>query len=540
MSIELTGSGWVVPDDSAEPVWHDRVGYRTMDGDRLAEADSGLAVVDLFAYLNDSISNVLEAFDAAIDAAADKKASGRYGRVLIDCGWVRGGIESPLILPSSLSDTTIANIGLLYPTGAVGDWLEDVDEVPDDFAFWNKYETVTSEGKTWSVRKPLIKILSGNAGMRLENIFLDGKGNALTRMSAGFRVLGNTADRIISGGKGTNLQTYGIFIGIDSQNSAQIDIEGYELKPNGRESRLDRDSYGLVSGGNDMHWRSLVVSNCHCPLLMGETGATTMMLDCDLFNGGRFALDGYHHRLVEYHGNSNTFTGGRSGNGIWHVWNPDILIGPTKFGVTEGTDSGDPPPSAFVFYATETDQDLTGWIQLISETPIDLVTDIQWYSFEVDGGTWAMGTTQLETLKGHISASGRGKNYEVQMSPNQAVKTFVGPMTGAVVEIRDDTTDEAVGVGAEGNALQLWAGDAARWQVKSNKHLVPIGDNDTNFGDANARIRLAHINAFPANNGAPTLANNEWGIQRVSNTVLRWHFRGSDGTLRTFDIGPFA
>ena len=539
MAIELTPAGWSVPDDSAEPVWHDRVGYRTMDGDRLAEADSGLAVVDLFAYLNDSISNVLEAFDAAIDAAADKKASGRYGRVLIDCGWVRGGIESPLILPSSLSDTTIANIGLLYPTGAVGDWLEDVDEVPDDFAYWNKYEKVTSQGKTWSVRKPLIKIQSGNAGFTLEGVYLDGKGNALSRMAAGIRVLGNTSDRKIAHGKLTNVETYGVFIGTDAQNSAQIDLEFLEVKPNGRVTRLDRTSYGVASGGNDMQWLKLTVSNCHSPLQFGESGSTTNLLGCDLFNGSNFDTEGYYHRLVETHGNSCTFIGGRSGNGIWVIYNPNILIGPTKFGVTEGAGET-APPSALQFVATEPDSEVNAFIHHLSETPIDLVTTIPLYGFATEGsGTWAMGTDQLSSLKGHVQASAKGKNFYAQLAPTQTVVTFVGPMTGAVVEIRDDTTDEAVGVGAEGNALQLWAGDAARWEVKSNKHLVPKAA-DTNLGDASTPVRTAYINAQPATNSAPTLADNEWGIQRVSNTVLRWHFKGSDGTLRTFDIGPFA
>lgn len=490
-------------------------------------------------YLNASGSNALDAFAAAFDVSAEKRASGKWGRAWIECEGAKLALPSKLVLPGTLKDTVLANF-VPYPTGTASDWTMELGEAPNDDAFWAKYETATDEGKTFARRHPLIQIDAGNIGLTVQDVYPDGKGDSLVRLSAGWRVLGNTADRRIVGGKTTNVETCGVFIGHDSQNSAQIDIEGHEIKPNGRETRLDRTAYGIASGGNDMHWRSLVVSNCHCPLLMGESGATTMMLDCDLFNGGRFELDGNHHRLVEYHGNSNTFTGGRSGNGIWHVWNPDILIGPTKFGVTEGTDSGDPPPSAFIFYATEADQDLTGWIQLISETPIDLVTDIQWYSFETDGGTWAMGTDQLESLKGHISASGRGKNFEVQLSPNQTVKTFVGPMTGAVVAIRDDTTDEIVGPGALGNALQLWAGDAPRWKVQSNKHLVPMADNDTNIGDASARVRLAYINAQPASNTAPTLANNEWGVQRVSNTVLRWHFRGSDGTLRTFDIGPFA
>ena len=514
------------------------VGYRNpnTDQDEAAIAGGAEALLYLSPYLV-IYETPAEAFTAAASAAASILSDGEYGRVIVDAQHqaIRSG--SVVSIPGNADNQTWRNLNLV-PIGEVADW---VSTDTTDIAFFTKYETATGEGKTWSLRKPILQIEAGNAGLVIEELYIDGKGDAAARLSAGVRVLGNTADRKISGGKITNVESYGIFIGNDTQNSAQIDIEYFEIKPNGRESRLDRTAYGIVSGGNDMHWRSLVVSNCHCPLLMGETGATTMMLDCDLFNGGRFELDGNHHRLVEYHGNSNTFTGGRSGNGIWHVWNPDILIGPTKFGVTEGTDSGDPPPSAFIFYATEPNQDLTGWIQLISETPIDLVTDIQWYSFVTEGsGTWAMGTTQLETLKGHISASGRGKNYEVQMSPNQTIKTFVGPMTGAVIAIRDDTTDEIVGPGALGNALQLWAGDAPRWKVQSNKHLVPMADNDTNLGDASARVRLAYINAQPASNTAPTLANNEWGVQRLSNTALRWHYKGSDGVLRTFDIGPFT
>lgn len=532
MSIENTGPGGVATSygtrSTVPPPRMSDAGFLKPEYTGFSMTGSREASIDLSPYLALYV-NPSEAFIAAASAANAMMSDGEYGRVIVDNQYRTIVTSAPLVIPSNAGNQTWKHLNII-PTGEIADWISTEANA---VAFFNKYETVSGEGKTWSLRKPLLQIDAGNSGLQVLDLYIDGKGEETARLAAGVRVLGNTPDRKIKGGKASNVETYGIFIGHDMQNSAQIDIEEFEIKPNSRTSRFDRTAYGIASGGNDMHWKSLVISNCHCPLLMGDSGSTTMMIDCDLFNGGQFDLGGFHHRLVEYHGNSNSYLGGRSGNGIWHVWNPDIEIGPTKFGVTEGTDSGNPPPSAFIFYATEANQDLTGWIQLLSETPIDLVTDIQWYSFEEDGGTWAIGTAQLETLKGHIIASGRGKYFEVQLADTNLIKTYVGSLANSVVCVRDATTNERVGFGANANSLTFWAGDAARWQVKSNKHLTPITDNDTNLGSASERIRLAYINAFPALNPAPTLANNEFGFQRISNTQLRISMQGSDGIVRS-------
>ncbi len=500
-------------------------------------------ILHLEDYLNASGSNAPDAFTKAFDLAAERKASTRWGRVLIECEGARLGIPSTLLLPSSLGDCTLQNIGMLYPTGEVADWLEDEDPETGDalaVAFFNKYQKVSLQGKTWSLRKPLMRVEAG-AGFAMVNCFRDGKGNALVRLAAGVRVPGNISDRVIEGGKTTNVESYGAFVGHDTQNSGQIDIERHEFKPNSRTSRADRTSYGVASGGNDMQWLKMTISNCHSPLLFGEYGSTTNLLGCDLFNGANFDTEGYYHRLAETHGNSCTFVGGRSGNGVWMVYNPNFHFGPTKFGVTEG--SGETtPPAAFVFVATEPNTEVNGFTQLLSETPIDLVTDIPWYKFETEGlGTWAMGTAQLESLKGHITASAKGKNFDVQMAPNEVIKTFVGPMTRAVIAIRDDATDKVGGIGVAGNRTQVWTGDAPTWEWPNNKNFRPVGDNEAELGSSSNRIKRAHINAFRVLNSAPVLdENSDMGFQRISNTVVRLHFRGSDGVVRTADLPTLA
>lgn len=491
-------------------------------------------IVYLADYLNASASNVLAAFAAAMDVAANKKASGKFGRTSIECEWAKLPIPDTLVFPSALTgDMTVAQIGMLYPTGGVGDWLEVADA--NALAYFNKYQTVTAQGKTWSQRKPLVRLETG-AGFTLLDCFLDGKGDSSVRLAAGHRVPNNVSDRIIKGGKTTNVESYGILIGHDAQNSGQIDIEGHEYKPNNRTSRLERTSYGIASGGNDMQWLKNTVSNCHVPLQFGESGSTTNLLGCDLFNGANFDTEGFYHRLVETHGNSNTFVGGRSGNGVWVVYNANINVGPTKFGVTEG--AGETlPPSAFLFVAKTPNSEINGFNLHLSETPIDLVTTIPLFAFTTEGtGTWKMATAHLSDIRGHVAVSSKGKNFYVNLAPTDEVLTFIGTQAKAMIALRSVGTDKLGGIGVEGNKTQIWTGNEPTWEMPNNKNFRPVGDNLAELGGANNRIRLAHINAQPANNTAPTLANNEWGVQRVSNTVLRMHFKGGDGVLRTSDL----
>lgn len=485
-------------------------------------------------YLNASASNGLEAFGACFDAAGDKIASGKFGRVIIDCDGLRVGVGIELVVPGpQMVNVTLFNVGMLYATGVANDWLETD---ADDIAYFQKYETVSAEGKVWSLRKPILKIEEGNTGFQLVGFNFDARGDSSVRLASGIRVLGNTGDREIIGGKGSNHESYGCFVGADAQNQGQINIDGLELRPNSRTSRQDRTSYAFVLSGNDMHWRNIVGFNAHCPLLVGEYGSTTMFSSCDLFNGAQFDTEGFQHRLVEYKGNSCTWDGGRLGNGQFHLWNKDLRIGQTKFGITAG--SGDTPPTSyFVVYATKAGDDLRNFLLTPSETPIDLATDIPWFGFPTPtgGNSWAIDTAKLATLKGYVRTSPSGKVYTAQVSDNSKVQTFVSAVAGAYVHIEDKDTDQDVGFGAIGNALQLVA-DVPQWEAKNNGTLAPASGITGKLGSSSSPIAVAYLRALDIQPSEPTLANNQYGFRKVSDTVAQLQMRGSDGVLRSVNF----
>lgn len=498
-------------------------------------------VVYLADFLNASNSNGLEAMAAAIDVAANKIASTQFGRIELAVEGARFGVGDTLEIPSQGGNIAFSQWGMVYATGSVGDWLE---EDTAEIAFWNKYQTVTADGKVWSLRKPLILVNPGNAGLVLDNLNYDGKGNSSVRLAAGVRVLGNTSDRFIYRGKGMNVESYGVFVGEDFANSAQIDIDGHEVKANGRVTRDDRTSYCFMNSGNDQKWTRLVGHDGHCVWGDAKFGATTDLTHCDFFNGADFDNTGYVHRLVEYRGVACTWTGDRSGNGVWFVYNPRIRFAPGKLGVTEG--SGPAPPSPIRFVATEPDTDLNGFIQSIADTPTELVNSVNQYQFITEGsGSWAMPTDALSRVRGRINAVG-GKNRFQQMGPQTPITIFGGPMNeGAEILIEDNNTDEAVGVGAYTNALRLWAGDMARWEVANNGVLKPMaGNTNPQFGSpavpVHAYLQLIEGNmAMVLTAPAPDLANSQLGVRRIGVGGVQFQFRDTDGFLRTYSM-PLA
>ena len=95
MSIELTGEGWVVPDDSAEPVWNDRNGLRTIDGDPLGNVGasagaSGWLTTDTSEADHAGDDESSEQIQALLDSSRGDfptgKDYGRGGTVLVKPG----------------------------------------------------------------------------------------------------------------------------------------------------------------------------------------------------------------------------------------------------------------------------------------------------------------------------------------------------------------------------------------------------------------------------------------------------------------------
>jgi hypothetical protein len=460
-------------------------------------------------FLSAALGDVLAAFESAFAECATRIDSGNYSRVILDLGSADIGIPPPgLVVPASAKNVTMCN-GRLYAIEGI--WTEDN---ADDIAHLLEYEKVSEQGKVWSHRKPIITLSDGCSGFRLENVDLDGKGDASTRQSAGARWKGNTPDRFWRGGKVENVETYGAYIGSATKNDGQVDIDGVEIKPNGRTSRMDRTSYGIILSGNDMHIRNVVADNCHAPLLVTDTGATTFFSGCDFFNGASFDIEGFQHRSIEYHGNSCTFRPDRQGNGMAYMFSHDAYFFPTKFGVTAGSGE-DPPTSYFLFFPTKLNDDLQGFGLYPGETPFELATEIAWMGFDPGDGvttSWAIDPDALAQYKGYVTTMPSGKYTFLQVSATDKGPTIAGGMDGIYMLFSDRTTTKEPRVGAVGNDL-----------------IVKVEDEE----QIRSTVSGTALSVKPA---TTALNNNQWTARREGASGLDIRFQGDDGVVHKYDL----
>lgn len=427
-------------------------------------------------YLERTGGDVLAAFELAFAACSALINSGAYSRAYLELGGLKLEVPPPgLVVPSTAKYTTMQHGTLVAAYDPGEEWTETD---ADDIAHLAAFEKVSEQGKEWIHKKPVLTLETGCIGFQMVEVSIDGQGDAEERQSAGVRVKGNTADRKWIGGKVEKCATYGGYIGNANKNEGQIDIDGVEFKVNDRNTRLGRNSYGLIVSGNDMGVSNCVFSNAHACLLVTTSGATVHFDNNDFFNGARFDIEGFQHRTIEYHGNTCTFRSRRHGNGQAHWYSHDVFFFPTKWGITEGT-GDDPPISYHHFYPSKLDDDLGKFGQFWGETPIDLITEIAWFFAEPGDGittSWAIDTAKLTSYKGYVTTLPSGKFVFLQMADTDKTLTLATMVAGAKLLIEDKDSDKEVGLAAYGNAAEILA-DGRQFRVQSNGILLGGDDN---------------------------------------------------------------
>lgn len=442
--------------------------------------------VSVLRYLNATETNGADALEAAIDAAADLMASGRFARVAVNGAGLMLGLDRTVTVPAGAEYLTLKNFGL-YPRVSGSVWIEDDTRMS---AMFDEVQTVTSEGKTWSLRRPLLCIEDDTKGVELERFRISGIGSFSTRQAAGVRVIGASALRKASVGYIENVESYGFAIGDTvAPNNGAIDLDSIEIKPNGRADRMDRTSYGLVVSGNDMEVTRCAVWYAHCPVLVTKYGATSRFISHDFYNGASFDNTGFPHRVMEYWGNSNVFNGGRFGNGMIHMFAQDAVITTPKFGFTGGTVAL--PPSMFRFYASKPSDDLRSFaLALEAEVPIELKSLIPWFSFEpaTAPNSWGIDTAALANIKGYAQVSASGRVSVIQGSASEKGSTNRTAVDGSFAYYEDRTTTQKAGIGVTGDALRLVAGDTEHLEMVANGNLRPLVDAVQNLGSTSRRF----------------------------------------------------
>jgi len=516
--------------------------------------DSGGSMVRLSNFMSEGMT-VQQGFDAARAFAQLAIDAGLCDKAEISCEGMVLETASTITFGAAYINTRIRDIGLLRPTGNYGDWrvpatgtlTDPLDE--EDRDFFDRYQTVDTEEKEWNLARPLIRVLTGTPDFSLEDCYFTGDSTERTKLSAGIRAYGNSARRWLRRGLIRGVESYGFFVGKDEADTGNFNIDGTVILANSNQDRLDRTAYCAVLSGNDMHWRNFIFAYGHAPLLVGQYGATTMITDGDLFNGGQLETEGYPHRLVEYWGNTITWTGGRSGNGYWLMHTTDLAIFGTKFGVTPGA-GDDPVPAAFVFVAHEANMNLSNFILEIGETPIALVSDINWFKFEVGdepGASWGINTFALERIKGYVKMNSKAKVTYAQGANTPKVFTLTsGSEEGCSIMFEDPNTTSDCGIQIIGDTLNFVTNDVISWTVASNGVLRPVG-GIKQFGSNADRVAEAYIDLFSGNNiftmptTMPALdVNGQLSWRRVGDTAIEFALRGSDGVTRRAQITGFA
>ena len=473
--------------------------------------------VALSTYLNDDRSNGKTAIEEAFAKCAELRASGTYDRVILDGGGIFVPVEPGLTIGESGRNVTVVDLSLMP---APGDWIEDD---PADIAFFNRYETVSSEAKVWSLRKPVLTIVGGSTALQFVRPQITGLDATGARIAAGVRIKsGSAIGRRLMMGRIDACESYGLFVGADTANDADIDLFDMRIVPNGQTNREDRTSYAAVLAGNDMHWLRVTLNYAHCPLLVGQYGSTTFFADPDFFNGAAFDPGtAYPHRLVEYHGNSCTFNGGRWGNGNPHIFNPDMQIFSPKFGVTNGWKSR--PASYFVFHASKVNDDLENFSLTRGEMPIAMRDgSMKLFSCVEEGAnTWRAGIKDaMERIDGYTEVMA-GKVTQIGQGTGAAQLELQSTTTnGALISLRapDTDFDKKAGFGNIGNEVQIRRGEDPILTVTETDVLAPFGDRVFDLG------RLA----------------NEWDQVFARRTVLDDITLRRDPTLELPQAGSMA
>ena len=488
--------------------------------------------VPLWHYLNDDRSNGKAAIEEALAKCAELRSSGTYDRVILDGGGIFVPVEPGLTIGESGRNVTVVDLSLMP---APGNWIEDD---PTDVAFFSRYETVSSEEKVWSLRKPVLTIIGGSTALQFVRPQITGIDADGLRVAAGVRVKGSSAiGRRLMMGRIDACESYGLFIGADTANDSGIDLFDMQITPNGQASRGDRTSYAAVLAGSGMHWLRVTLSSAHCPLLVGQHGSETIFVDSDISNGAEFDPGAsYPHRLVEYHGNSCTFNGGLWGDGSPHIFNPSMHVFSPKFSVTDGWQSR--PAAYFVLYASKVDDDLENFSLTRGEMPTSMRDgSIKLFSCVEDGGnTWRAGIKDaMERIDGYTEVMA-GKVTQIGQGAGAAQIEFQSTTTaGALIALRAPDTDagKKAGFGNIGNEVHLRRGEDSILTVTETNVVSPFGDRVFNLGRVENQWGEVYARRTVTDDvtlrRGPTLE-----LPQAGSMAIRFE---SDGDLTTVDEG---
>ena len=300
--------------------------------------------------MGDGTTDDLAAWNALISHVGDLNDLGSYSSIHIDGGGKVYALSDTLTFGNKTDNVIVTNCKFI-PLGNTSNWTES-----DTFiiTYFRNYQTY---GTSWITQKPLIAIGEFNPGFVIRDVNID-----CLRVCAGIYVSGNSKGRLLNNVGIDNVCSYGINM-VES-----IKLDTVKIRIN-TDPAGDRDAYGIAYAATDTHWKSVTIQWGHCPLL--TTGATLMMVDCDLFNGSNDSLSPITNpRLWEHRGNTITWLGGRLGNGVVHVWNTDLTIHPSKIGITNTAQITD----YFKFYSTGTNQTVDNFSYYPSEIPAEIRT----------------------------------------------------------------------------------------------------------------------------------------------------------------------
>lgn len=338
-------------------------------------------------------------------------------------------------------------------------------------AYYNTYQTVSGDSKTWALRDPVVTIGGSIPGFSLQNVVVE-----CDFRSAGVLSTGGSKNKRMERCYVYNAVGYHIHAA-DTLRLSHCQVRG-DTNSNGF-----RNSYGLVYDSIDCHWDGTTAQWCHCPLLI--TGATLFLIGCDLFNGSGDPSSPITSRLIEYRGNTCCFTGGRLGNGQIHLWGTDINFQPTKHGYTDTSD-GD---SLFVFHATEANQEINGFLYYPAEMPTALTNGTVKF-IDLAGGpglSWKATNAQVEALFGYNFWLPDTMKIVGNRTPMTRVVEFIGLGTTSRVGFRDK--DQSGGypaeIGSVGNYLVLATNNVDQWELNTAGTFRPVVAGKNIGGGAN-------------------------------------------------------
>ncbi len=370
---------------------------------------------------------------------------------------------------------TIQNGGIM----AIGVWPNITTGILKDF--YDLYQTVSADGKTWTMRGPLVTMGGGMPGFTMLNMVINGN-----FLSAGVWSTDGSKNKKLDRSYVYNCISYHIHAS-DSLGLHNVQVRG-DSASNG-----NRNAYGIVGDKADSHWQGVTSQWCHCPVL--QTAGPIMMVGCDFFNGSGNPASPITSRLWEYRTNSCSFTGGRLGNGQIHMYGTDILISPTKHGYTDTSD-GD---ALFVFHATSPSQQIQNFLYYAGELPTEIASGaVKFIDLKSGGGnSWAASGVQIANIIGYQNWYPGTLSIVGGRQAITRIQEFIGLSGVSYIGFKNSVNSggNIPEIGADGTALTMRTADIDRWRVSVTGHLVPATTATYTIGNSASRVQTIYLEA---------------------------------------------